>query len=291
MSKKIIISLLIILLLVVTVIILKLTPPPLVVETPKKVKYSFILQNKTNKVINNGMVWAYAPVYKTSFQTCSQIKANLSYKLIKDESLNQILQFAIQDVPPFASRKISIEADLLYRSSPEKMALPDKHLYISPEKNIESNHPQIIALAKDLKMKKPLATAEKIYEWVSNNIKYSGYIKNSRGALYALKHKKGDCTEFMSLFIALCRANNIPARGVGGYICKDNCILKPIGYHNWAEFYHKGSWMLADCQKKQFLGDASEYIATQIICQDNNTPMGRYNRFRCQGKGLTIKMN
>ena len=44
-----------------------------------------------------------------------------------------------------------------------------------------------------------------IFQWVSQNVKDDGYSAKDRGALYALTNRKGDCTEFMYLFVALCR--------------------------------------------------------------------------------------
>ena len=111
-----------------------------------------------------------------------------------------------------------------------------------------------------------------------------------RGALYALKYKKGDCTEYMHLFAALCRVNNIPARGIGGYICRGNCILKPSGYHNWAEFYDAGTWYSVDPQNKVFMKNSSDYIAMRIIGDTTGNPMGTYHRFRFKGEGLAVRM-
>ena len=53
---------------------------------------------------------------------------------------------------------------------------------------------------------------EKLYDWVRENIEYrKGPIRHMREAL---KDKKGDCEEMTGLFVALCRASNIPARCV-----------------------------------------------------------------------------
>ncbi len=53
---------------------------------------------------------------------------------------------------------------------------------------------------------------EAIYDWVRERVKYKdGKLK---GALAALEDGDGDCEELTSLFIALCRANKIPARTV-----------------------------------------------------------------------------
>ncbi|REJ69602.1 MAG: transglutaminase domain-containing protein [Planctomycetota bacterium] len=53
---------------------------------------------------------------------------------------------------------------------------------------------------------------ESIYDWVREHVTYQdGPLK---GAYQALKDGTGDCEELSSLFIALCRINDIPARTV-----------------------------------------------------------------------------
>jgi transglutaminase/protease-like cytokinesis protein 3 len=260
-------------------------------ETIKHIKYSFTIQNKTNKLVNDKKLWVYAPVKRNSFQSCSAIESKAPFQLIQSANGNQIIAFTINDLSPFGTRIINVQAGIVYCSPPGKMELASKNKYLMPEVHIESAHLDIINLAKKLKASTPLDTARNIYNWVSSNIKYTGYIKNSRGALYALKHKKGDCTEFMSLFIALCRANNIPARGIGGYTCTGDCILTPGTYHNWAQVYVDGSWLLADCQKKIFAQENENYIAMQIITDKTRDFMRGFSRFRFQGTDLKVKMN
>lgn len=89
-------------------------------------------------------------------------------------------------------------------------------IYLGPSPLIESRHPTITKLAKEVLAGKEGADAwtkvETIYDWVRDHVEYfEGPIK---GALAALKDQKGDCEELTSLFIALCRANKIPARTV-----------------------------------------------------------------------------
>jgi len=135
-----------------------------------------------------------------------------------------------------------------------------------------------------------LKTAENIFNWVANNVKYSGYLSNDRGALYALSHKKGDCTEYMYLFTALCRASKIPARCIGGYICRKNSVLRPNGYHNWSEFYQDSTWRVVDPQNKNFMKDPSHYIAMKVFGSSSESSMGGYHRFRFKGDGLKVRM-
>jgi len=95
----------------------------------------------------------------------------------------------------------------------------------------------------------------------------------------------------MHLFVALCRANKIPARCIGGYVRRENATLKPADYHNWAEFYQDGAWRIADPQRKLFMRNQSHYVAMQVIAESSENPMGNYHRFRFSGNGLKVIMN
>lgn len=258
---------------------------------PRQVQYHFTLQNKSNRLLKQAEFWTYAPVQQTAMQYCSRIESSHPYKLITDILGNQILNFTFDEFLPYATRIITVKADLLLSSRANPMTVTDLHTFLRPEKYIESDDPGLCCLAKKLKDTTPLKTAERIFRWVVDNIQYAGYLRNDRGALYALQHRQGDCTEFMYLFTALCRANNIPARCIGGYICKENRILKSGNYHNWAEFYIDGEWSISDPQKKVFMKDASNYIAMRLIRGSTNNPALQFNRYRFKGEGLNVKMN
>lgn len=257
----------------------------------RQIQYSFTLQNKSNHLLNKAEFWTYAPVKETSTQRCVKLDASHPYKLIMDDLGNQILYFRFDNLPPYASKIITITADLALTNDPNPIPLQDRLHFLQAEKYIESNTPEISSFSIKFKESKPVRTAENIFQWIANNIKYSGYVKNDYGALYALRNKQGDCTEYMYLFIALCRANNIPARGIGGYVYSEDAILNPSAYHNWAEFYEDGAWRIADPQKKVFMQNFSHYIAMKIIGDSSKNPMGEFHRFRFAGEGLEVTMN
>jgi transglutaminase-like putative cysteine protease len=249
------------------------------------------LQNKTNRLVKKSEFWTYAPVEQTATQKCTNIESTHPYKLIKDDLGNQILHFTFDNLPPYATKVIRIKTDLLLADSPNPLRDLNVKGFLQAGKYIESDSPELIRLAEALKTKEPAGTAAKLFNWVSTQVKYSGYLRGDRGALYALRNKKGDCTEFMYLFAALCRANDIPARGVGGYLCNGNSVLKPSEYHNWVEFYDRGLWRIADPQRKVLMEDTSDYMAMRIIDESPENPMGNYHRFRFSGDGLKVKMN
>ena len=258
---------------------------------PRHIQYSFTLQNTTNRLVREAEFWTYAPVKQTPTQQCVKLEASHPFQLVSDDLGNQILHFTFKNLPPYGTKIITIEADLLLSDTSNPMPVKDLTAYLQAEKYCESDNPEISRLAKKLKTPKPVKTAENIFRWVAGNVQYTGYLRNSRGALYALRNKKGDCTEFMYLFAALCRANNIPARCIGGYVCQKNAVLKPNGYHNWVEFCDGGVWNIADPQRNVFLEHPSKYIAMQVIQESSTNPMGDYYRFRFAGDGVKAKMN
>ncbi len=257
----------------------------------RQFQYSFTLQNKSKRVLEKAEFWTYAPVKQTSAQRCCiKIEASYPYQLIEDDLGNQILYFILENLPPYASKIITITADLELSDTSNPITT-DSQSFLESEKHIESDNAEIKQLSEKFRSSTPARTSENIFRWVSENIKYTGYLKDERGALYALKNREGDCTEFADLFVALSRASSIPARSIGGYVYGKNSILKPSDYHNWAEFYEYDGWKIADPQKKVFMQNQSNYIAMRIMGESPNNPMGEFNRFRFAGDGLKVKMN
>ncbi|NLM52324.1 MAG: transglutaminase domain-containing protein [Firmicutes bacterium] len=133
--------------------------------------------------------------------------------------------------------------------------------YLQPGPKIESDHPQIVAKAKELTagLKTNLEKAKAIYDFVVDYLQYdlNASVRN-KGALAALQSGTGVCEEYAALFTALARAAGIPARQVNGYADPKGTgesfniaagqALNLRGYrHSWAEFYLEGmGWVPVD---------------------------------------------
>jgi transglutaminase-like putative cysteine protease len=257
---------------------------------PRQVQYQFTLQNKSNRLLKQTEFITHAPVKLTATQHCSRIQSSHPYKLTTDALGNQILNFTFDEFLPYATRIVTVTADLLISNRTNPLPEQELQIFLVPEKYIEADASEIYGLAKKLKASTPLKTAERIFRWVADNVQYVGYLRNDRGALYAFRHRQGDCTEFMYLFAALCRANQIPARCMGGYICWKNSILKPANYHNWAEFFDGKRWQIADPQKKNFMQHEQDYIAMQILHTTPNASIEPFKRFKVDRKEVKVKM-
>lgn len=256
----------------------------------KHIRYSYTLQNRTNRVESACEFWTYAPVKKTATQKSGRITTSHPYTLITDDLGNQILKFTFPEIGPYETKIISIDADVSLAEKPNHLWLRKKDIYIKSEPFIESDRPEMLKQAKVFKTMRTGKSIEKIFPWVSQNVRYVGYVSNERGALYTLNYKEGDCTEYTDLFVALCRANKIPARALGGYICPSNTTLKPAMFHNWAEFYN-GTWRIADPQNKVLMQNNADYIAMKIISRQNKSSIPDFERFFIKGTGLYAHMN
>jgi transglutaminase-like putative cysteine protease len=79
-------------------------------------------------------------------------------------------------------------------------------------------------------------------------------------AVYACDAKTGNCTDFHSYFIALCRAVDIPARfAIGAAIPSERNAGGIDGYHCWAEFYTDGRWWPVDISEADKCSSLSTY--------------------------------
>jgi transglutaminase-like putative cysteine protease len=96
----------------------------------------------------------------------------------------------------------------------------------------------------------PLDKARAIYDYVFTTMRYdkTGTGWGRGDALYACDAKKGNCTDFHSLFIAMARSQGIPARfEIGFPLPADEHSAGIAGYHCWAEFFEpEHGWIPVD---------------------------------------------
>lgn len=131
-----------------------------------------------------------------------------------------------------------------------QLNLDEVHPWLNPQPNKEhlnqqqfwnSQHTEIKELAATLT--DPLA----IYQDVVNRLSYTtedlSQKRERLGALESLRQpQQATCQEFTDLFIALARANQIPARRATGYAHSNDPLMQPLSLvtdvlHAWPEYY------------------------------------------------------
>jgi transglutaminase-like putative cysteine protease len=127
----------------------------------------------------------------------------------------------------------------------------DSQLYLGADKLVPiTGRPAELAAEVTAGKDTQLAKARAIYDYVFANMSYdkSGTGWGHGDVLYACTAKKGNCTDFLSLFIAMARSQGIPARfEIGFPVPADKNSGEIAGYHCWAEFFDpQNGWVPID---------------------------------------------
>jgi transglutaminase-like putative cysteine protease len=123
----------------------------------------------------------------------------------------------------------------------------------------------------------PLQQARVDYEYVTSVMKYdkSGTGWGRGDAVYACDIRRGNCTDFHSLFIGLARARGIPARFTIGFPIGSAKSGDVPGYHCWAEFYSGGVWVPVDASEAWKHPDRHDYYFGHLDADRVAFTMGR----------------
>lgn len=168
------------------------------------------------------------------------------YTLVTDEYGNRYAEFDFSGQPAGQTIPISIAYRVVVDEATADLtscigSLPAE--FTQPELHIESDNPQIAALAAELAQGKATACdkARAFYDYIGNHLVYS-YNGRNWGAQAALGEMGADCSEYSDLLIALSRAAGIPARYVGGlaWFANDASALARTE-HAWVEVFLPGS--------------------------------------------------
>ena len=174
------------------------------------------------------------------------------YELVVDEYGNHYAEFDFSKQPAGTTITVKIDYrvsvnEVSYDLSGCKGDLPDE--FIQPEMHIESDNPQIKALAGSLSRGKSTVCqqVQAFYDYIGNNLVYT-YNGQNWGAQAALGPMGSDCTEYTDLLVALSRAQGIPARYFEGLLYLDQgtgTLAKTE--HAWPDAYMPGiGWVALD---------------------------------------------
>ena len=118
----------------------------------------------------------------------------------------------------------------------------DLSKYLVAEPNIEVTSDKIISVARELKQNNDIETTMKTFEYVKQHITYQR--NKAIGAEKVLESGVGKCMDYSDLFVALLRANKIPAKSMFGIVVAEDAI-NPL--HAWPEAWlRKQGWVRFD---------------------------------------------
>jgi transglutaminase-like putative cysteine protease len=257
----------------------------------KHISYSYSLTNSSAVNIKKAEFYAYTPIPITPYQRLDNLDSKTPYGFLKDSMNNQIVHFTITNLAPFSTRKIRIKARVAMSHQPNYTDLINPSRYIENTKYLNLDNPMVITLAKKLSDNSLQKTIKNTFDWTMQRIKYNGYDAGEKNVVQTLKSLSGDCTDYMHVFTALTRRNNVPTREIGGYLVKQNKIIHSQDYHNWAEYYEEFYWHIADPQYKNLDQQAGDYIAFKHYGNDPQSPLNNFHRYNITDQRIQISMN
>ena len=164
--------------------------------------------------------WGNLNEKELSYGLNSKVKSSVNFKKIKSK-----INFPLEDIPELRS-------------------------YVSESQTITSKDPNIKRKAVELAERENdlFVIVNKIAVWTKENINYSLETLTaevSQDSSWVLENKKGVCDELTSLFVAMLRSLNIPAKIIFGQAYTN--VINEFGNHAWAEVYFPGyGWVAFD---------------------------------------------
>ncbi len=122
--------------------------------------------------------------------------------------------------------------------------------YLEPDRLVPVGGKPLALLEGRTLPKDQTAAARQLYDLVDDHMKYdkSGTGWGRGDAAWACDSKRGNCSDFHSLFISLARSNKIPAKfEIGFGLPEKHGGGEVTGYHCWAKFRPEGrGWVPVD---------------------------------------------
>ncbi len=248
-------------------------------HSPRKVEihfnFSMVTENVSFDQTSDLKYWCSIPTEDLNQRNIELLSINPEPASIENYTFHDS-RFAYWDFSQQPNKKthtvkIDLAADLyqvVYFLSPENV--PDNYetedpgmiAYYTRNDSLAFISPKIKEIAAELakNVSHPFLQVRNIYRWIIQHLEPEFPVMQ-RGTRYLLSHPNnsenniysGDSAEYGWVFVALCRALDIPARVVNGFLTKPGWETP----HTWVEYYlPKHGWITAD----PFLGDSEELM-------------------------------
>lgn len=248
-----------------------------------QLRFNLRMNNPVSHDLPTQRLWMYLPVRRNAWWTLDGIETRLSHELQSDPLGHTVLFASMDNLNAYAQRLASLTIHLK-RTGASTPLVQDARDWLGPERYIESDADEIASQARALKSGSEGETVRNIHDFVASSLEYAGYLPEDFGALYALRKRRGDCTEYAGLVVALCRASGIPARMVEGYVTERSFAPRPMDFHDWAEVLVDGQWRVVDAQKGAFLEREAQYLPFRYYRDRALNGVGLAHRYRVEGE-------
>lgn len=205
-------------------------------------------------------VWITVPLELPEQEVANlAVDGDYSWEIVEDPEFgNRAILLSISDPPDKVTVDLSAKVKRYPIKAPQPASLShlEEKLYLR-EEALVSLSPRIHALSDSIGQNHRAR-----YDYVLTLMDYD---KSAPGwgngdSERACDVRKGNCTDFHSLFMSLCRAQGVPAVFEMGYPTKpEGEVDRTGGYHCWAWFYRDGAWLPVDISEADKNPERSDF--------------------------------
>jgi hypothetical protein len=228
-------------------------------------EFEFLYRATLPKINGSGRMWIPMPTTDT-FQRVEvkSIKAPGKQEILHERKYgNSVLLLTLGPEDSGKTLELRFQVRRLEKSV-YKSQIPGVWQYLNADRFVPADKTFSSIAEKVVEGKNgDLVRARALYDHVIDRMRYmkfgTGWGKGD--AVYACDSRTGNCTDFHSYFIALCRSVKIPARfAIGAAIPSERDSGGIDGYHCWAEFYTDGRWWPVDITEGDKCSSLSTYF-------------------------------
>lgn len=238
------------------------------------VKYGFSVTNPSGRQITDVSVSVRAPLSVDGVQRLVHVGASAPFVLETTGDGQQQMRFTFAQLPPYSIKDVWVTAEVELNAPRAQRGSPDGAAFLGESRFVQVRDARIATQVEALKTDDTKTSLLNAHAWIIENVADLGYVKEDRGATYALTERKGDCTEQAYLFMAMSRALGVPARGVAGFVQANDGVVFARDYHNWVEVLIDGVWRAVDPLREKFMVEEASYVALAFLESDEETSQG-----------------
>ncbi|MDP7009010.1 MAG: transglutaminase-like domain-containing protein [Phycisphaerales bacterium] len=247
-------------------------------------QFEFTYQAVLPTMTEPAQMWIPIPS-DDQFQTITidRIQMPGKYQILTDTKFaNQILHVELN--PEDSGSTFVLHFNVLRQEKGVHVDQTNPEVYLLPDQLVPDNEKfkKIAEVAITGKNGGDLVKARALYDHTIDRMKYAKFGSGwgQGNANFACDSARGNCTDYHSYFIALCRSVGIPARfAIGAAVPASRDDGGVSGYHCWAEFYAEGKWWPVD------ISEADKYAALATYYFGHN-PANRVEFSR--GRNLVV---
>ena len=219
--------------------------------------------------------------------SCSNLRAtpSLRTELKAEGNLHALVSIPELDPEQSFESRVALEYVTLDRSFKlDQSALPislaqSNDSYCKNDKYWETKDPLIKRTSEKIR-NSSTDTGDfllRTFAWVRDNMKLRDPQPTRLGAARAIREQIGDCDEMSDLFIALCRAVNVPSRRVVGiFYHGQRSESRPFDWHAWAEVQvSKDVWVPFDPSLNYFATISDRHLPRCCMGRRSDYPIRR----------------